>query len=41
MLYSDLWVNDGQKSDSPYLQREQDELAKGYDLLHGCLNSPR
>jgi hypothetical protein len=40
MLYSDLWVNDGQKSDSLYLQREEEELAKGYNLLQGCLNSP-
>jgi hypothetical protein len=40
MLYSDLWVNDGQKSDSPYLQREEEELSKGYELLHARLNFP-
>jgi hypothetical protein len=37
MLYSDLWVNDGQKNDSPYLQREEEELAKGYTLLQASL----
>jgi hypothetical protein len=39
MLYSDLWVNDGKNSDSPYLQREEEELARGYALLRGCLIS--
>jgi hypothetical protein len=40
MLYSDLWVNEGQPSDSPYLQREEEELARGYSLLQASLNSP-
>ncbi len=40
MLYSDLWVNAGQPGDSPYLQREEEELAKGYSLLQACLTTP-
>jgi hypothetical protein len=40
MLFSDLWVNDGRKANSPYLQREEEELVRGYELLSASLKPP-
>jgi hypothetical protein len=37
MLYSDRWVNEGKKKDSPLLALEEEELYKGYVLLKEAL----
>jgi hypothetical protein len=40
MLYSDLWVNDGQEASSPLLAQEEEELVKAYTALRAAVGQP-
>ena len=37
MLYSDLWVNNGQEESSPLLAQEEEELVKAYTALRAAV----